>query len=81
MLRKVEISRAKVVYEETVPKSKRENHPELSLKPGIEVRVTAEQDSGGEWRASEVEIVGPDQPEEDPGEPSGEQPGADLRTT
>lgn len=60
MLRRVEISRASVSYEESVPKAKRQALPELSLQPGAEVRVTAEQDSEGEWRAKEVEVLGED---------------------
>lgn len=60
LLRRVEISRAKVSYQESVPNAKREKMPELALKPGTEVRVSAEQDSDGEWRAEEVEVLGDD---------------------
>lgn len=63
--RHVDISKAKVVYEETVPDTDRKKTPEASLTPGIDVRVTGELDAQGEWRASEVEIVGPDQPADD----------------
>ncbi len=58
MLRKVEISKAKVSYDDSVPQKSREKVPDLSLKPGAEIRVTAEQDSEGEWRASEIELLG-----------------------
>jgi hypothetical protein len=57
-LRRVEISRAKVVYMDSVPETKREKMPEAALKPGAVVRVTAEQDKDGEWRAEEVELLG-----------------------
>jgi hypothetical protein len=60
LLRKVEITRAAVHYEETFPPEKRKNSAKASLKPGIEVRVTATQGNDGEWHASEVEIVDPD---------------------
>ena len=60
LLRRVEISRAKVSYQESVPNAKREKLPELALKPGTEVRVSAEQDREGEWRADEVEVLGDD---------------------
>src|SRR4051794_41875815 len=48
-LRRVEISRAKVSYMDSVPEGKREKLPESALKPGAVVRVTAEPDKGGEW--------------------------------
>jgi len=60
LLRKVEIKRADVRYEENFPEEKRKKAPKLALKPGIEVRVTATQGSDGEWHASQVEIVDPD---------------------
>jgi hypothetical protein len=60
-LRRVEISRAKVVYMDSVPETKREKMPETALKPGAVVRVTAEQDKDGEWRAEEVELLGDDE--------------------
>jgi hypothetical protein len=60
LLRRVEISRAKVSYQKSVPNAKREKLPELALKPGTEVRVSAEQDTDGEWRADEVEVLGDD---------------------
>jgi hypothetical protein len=69
MLRKVEIKRADVHYEETFPEAKRKGTPKAALKPGIEVRVTATQESDGEWHASEVEIVDPDGARELPPDP------------
>jgi hypothetical protein len=69
MLRKVEIKRADVHYEESFPEAKRKGTPKAALKPGIEVRVTATQESDGEWHASEVEIVDPDGGKELPPDP------------
>jgi hypothetical protein len=69
MLRKVEIRRADVHYEEGFPQEKRKRTPKLALKPGIEVRVTATQESDGEWHATEVEIVDPDGGRELPADP------------
>jgi hypothetical protein len=63
-LRRVEISRAKVSYMDSVPEGKREKLPESALKPGAVVRVTAEQDKDGEWRAEEVELLGDDEVEQ-----------------
>jgi hypothetical protein len=69
MLRKVEIQRADVHYEESFPQAKRKGTPKAALKPGIEVRVTATQGTDGEWHASEVEIVDPDSAKELPPDP------------
>lgn len=57
MLRKVGISGARVLYDDAVPQHARERQPELSIKSGAEVRITADQDGDGEWRASKVEIL------------------------
>lgn len=57
MARRVEISHAQVRYDEEVPAGERQPKPEDALVVGAEVRVTAEQGSDGEWRASEVEIL------------------------
>jgi hypothetical protein len=57
MLRKVEVSRARVVYGASVPAADRAPDPARDLIQGAEVRVTAEQDGAGEWRAIQVEIV------------------------
>ncbi|HEU5402461.1 MAG TPA: hypothetical protein VFU86_13945 [Terriglobales bacterium] len=69
MLRKVEIKTAAVHYEDTFPAAKRKTPPKASLKPGIEVRVTATQGKDGEWHASEVEIVDPTSEQEIPPDP------------
>ena len=55
--RKVEISSAKVVFDDDVQKKDRTAKPEDAIKEGAQVRVTASQDSSGEWKASEVEIL------------------------
>ena len=57
LLRKVEISRARVVYAASVPAADRRADPARDLIEGAEVRITAEQDGGGEWRAIQVEII------------------------
>jgi hypothetical protein len=56
-VRRVGISRAQVVYSETVPSSERQKVPALSIGSGTEVRVTAQQDKNGEWRATRIEIL------------------------
>ena len=61
MVRRVDITAASVVYESTVPESRREKRPASALKSGIEVRVTADQGDNGDWKASEIEIVDPEQ--------------------
>ena len=55
--RRVDISRARVSYDDDVPAATRLPKPEEALVTGAEVRVTAEQGIDGEWRASRVEIL------------------------
>ena len=55
--RRVEVSRANVSYDEDVPQANRVQNPSEALVPGAEVRVTAEQGSDGEWKASTIEIL------------------------
>ncbi len=69
MLRRVEIRKANVRYEDSFPPEKRNHSPRAALKPGIEVRVTATQGNDGEWHASDVEIVDPDGGHELPPDP------------
>ncbi len=57
--RRVDISRAHISYDEDVPAAERSAPPSDALKPGTEVRITAEQGSDGEWKASRVEILKP----------------------
>ena len=56
-LRRVEISRARVIYADTVPLAERDADASADLSTGAEVRVTAEQDGAGEWRATRIEIL------------------------
>jgi hypothetical protein len=56
-VRRVGISRARVVYSDAVPVSERQKLPVLSIGSGAEVRVTAQQDKNGEWRATRIEIL------------------------
>lgn len=58
-LRLVHIAKANIVYAEEFPAELRNVNPAKALKPGADVRVTAEQDAKGNWRASEVEIISP----------------------
>jgi hypothetical protein len=57
MLRRVSIAKARIVYSEQVPERQREKIPAKGLAEGTEVRVTAEQDEAGEWRALRIEIL------------------------
>lgn len=57
-VRRVNVTRAKVRYSEEVPLAERKE-PVPALTDGTEVRVTAEQDESGEWRATEVDILKP----------------------
>ncbi|MGZ4822822.1 MAG: hypothetical protein ACXVY9_10830 [Terriglobales bacterium] len=56
-VRKVGISRARVVYSDSVPAKERQKAPAMSIGAGTEVRVTAQQDEDGEWRATKIEIL------------------------
>ena len=57
MLRRVEVSHAVVVFGDEVPASEHRKCNSECLSAGQEVRVTARQDSAGEWRAKRVEIL------------------------
>jgi hypothetical protein len=57
MARRVDISHAQISYDDDVPAADRVPKREEALTAGAEVRVTAEQGSDGEWRASSVEIL------------------------
>jgi hypothetical protein len=56
-LRRVEIAHAVIVFGQQVPSSQRRKCGPECLESGQEIRVTANQDSAGEWRASRVEIL------------------------
>jgi len=57
MLRRVEVAHAVVVFGESIPEHQRHKCNADCLSAGQEVRVTARQDSAGEWRAKRVEIL------------------------
>ena len=57
-MRKVETSKAQVAYDESVPKEQQTGAATDALKPGADVRITAEQEGDGEWHASRIEIMG-----------------------
>lgn len=57
MLRVVDVSQAEVSYDDAIPPIRRDKDPATALQPGAEVRVTAEQDERGDWRATEIEIL------------------------
>jgi hypothetical protein len=57
MLRRVEVSHAEIVFGDHIPVSQRRKCKMDCLATGQQIRVTAEQDSSGEWRAKRVEIL------------------------
>ena len=57
MARRVDISRARIIYAASVPAAARGHRPEGALTAGVEVRVIAEEGGDGEWRARKVEIL------------------------
>jgi hypothetical protein len=57
MLRRVEVAHAVIVFGAGVPASQQHSCRMECLEVGQEVRVTAEQDASGEWRAKKVEIL------------------------
>jgi hypothetical protein len=56
-LRRVKVSGASVSYSREIPPELRQSNPKMSLWPGAEVRVLAEQDRQGNWRAQRIEIL------------------------
>ena len=56
-VRRVEMSRAEVVFGEEVGRTSQQASPSKALRKGAGLRVTASQDEAGEWAATEVEIV------------------------
>jgi hypothetical protein len=57
LLRRVEVAHAVIIIGQQVPSSQRRKCGLECLEVGQEVRVIANQDSMGEWRASRVEIL------------------------
>ena len=56
-MRRVDIEKARVRYDATVPNVLRGKTPVESLRNGVEVRVTAEQGGQGEWTATDILIL------------------------
>jgi hypothetical protein len=56
-MRLVYAAKAQVTYADEVRDEDRKAIPSQSLRAGAEVRVTAEQDGHGAWRATEIEIL------------------------
>lgn len=57
MLRRVEVAHAEIVFGDNIPVSQRHKCNFHCLEVGQEVRIIAEQDGQGEWRAKRVEIL------------------------
>jgi hypothetical protein len=57
LLRRVEVAHATIVFSGQVPTSQHRKCGPECLEQGQEIRVIADQDSAGEWRASRVEIL------------------------
>src|SRR5437763_16148849 len=56
-LRRVDVAQAKVSYSDDIPFKMRRKQPAKHLKHGTEVRVLAEENGHGMWRAHSVEIL------------------------
>jgi hypothetical protein len=57
MLRRVEVAHAVIVFGQDIPASQQRKCRMDCLAVGQEIRITAEQDAAGEWRAKRVEIL------------------------
>jgi hypothetical protein len=57
VIRRVEVQHAEIVYAQDLAVSRRHKCSLECLTVGQEIRVTAEQDRSGEWRAKRVEIL------------------------
>src|SRR5215831_16985570 len=57
-VRKVRVGSARVSYDQHIPTKFRYKQPSQSLKHGADVRVEAEDDGHGLWRARSIEILG-----------------------
>jgi hypothetical protein len=75
VLHKVEVSRARVVFADSIPAFRRRADPAASLVHGAEVQVTAEQDGKGEWRATRIEIMHTAHENRNSGKPGPNLPG------
>ncbi len=56
MVRRVDVSQAEITYDESSAAAPGGNAAN-ALIPGNEVRVTAEQDEDGHWKATRVEVL------------------------
>jgi hypothetical protein len=56
-VRRVWVGEARFEYDSDVPAVERKKPVPTALPPGTKVRVMAEQDEAGEWRATEVQIL------------------------
>jgi hypothetical protein len=56
-VRRVYVSGATIRYDSEVPAADRKTPVPRALQVGTQVRVTAEQDDAGEWRATDIEIL------------------------
>ncbi len=57
-LRRVQVGKARVSYDEHIPARLRYRQHSQGLKHGAEVRVEAEENGHGLWRARTIEIIG-----------------------
>ncbi|HEU5453731.1 MAG TPA: hypothetical protein VFU76_17160 [Terriglobales bacterium] len=55
--RRVEVSKADVVWGDSIPANARSASPKQALKEGTEVRVEAVAQPSGDWEANRVEIL------------------------
>jgi hypothetical protein len=76
-LRRVDISKAKVDYDQSIPQARRHKAAKEDLRPSVLVRIVADQDEQGEWQAKNVVILSLE-----PQHPKGrdEMPTADILT-
>jgi hypothetical protein len=57
MLRRVSLGKARVEYAPGIPANRRQMDAASALQRGAVVRVTAEQDAAGEWRARYIVLL------------------------
>ena len=61
-VRRVNVSGAKIEYDSDFPAAERKKPVPKELPLGTLVRITAEQDDGGEWHATDIEILNSEPP-------------------
>jgi hypothetical protein len=57
-LRRVQVGSARVSYDQHIPTKFRHKQPNESLKHGTDIRVEAEENGHGTWRARTIQILG-----------------------